>query len=114
MAHFIFYRNIVHTLEKDKHEWTNTKLIFELAAEGDKTVLRFTHEGLVPGKECYKTCAHKGWNIVIKDYLFNFITEGKAHFKQLKFYVYARVFQYLLKFHQISQLNSDLCGVMSF
>jgi hypothetical protein len=64
-------------LEKDKHEWTNTKMIFEIAVEGDKTLLRFTHEGLVPEKECYQRCAHEGWDMVIKDWLFNFITEGK-------------------------------------
>jgi hypothetical protein len=66
-------------LQKDKHEWTNTKMIFEIAPKGDKTTLHFTHEGLVPEKECYSLC-HEGWNTVIKDYLFNFITEGKAHF----------------------------------
>jgi hypothetical protein len=65
-------------LEKDKHEWTNTKMIFEIAVEGDKTLLRFTHEDLVPEKECYERCAHEGWNIVIKDWLFNFITHGKS------------------------------------
>jgi len=65
-------------LEKDKHEWTNTKLIFELEVEGDKTSLCFTHEGLVPEKECYERCSHEGWEIVIKDYLFNFIVSGKS------------------------------------
>ena len=67
-------------LEKDKHEWTNTQLIFEIAAVGDKTLLRFTHQGLVPEKECYERCAHEGWSVVIKEWLFNFIVEGKAHF----------------------------------
>ena len=67
-------------LEKDKHEWTDTKIIFEIAVEVNKTLLRFTHDGLVPEKECYERCALEGWNIVIKDWLFNFITEGKAHF----------------------------------
>lgn len=64
-------------IEKDKSEWTNTKMIFEITAKGDKTVLHFTHEGLVPEKECYAMC-EKGWNKVIKDLLFNFITDGKA------------------------------------
>jgi hypothetical protein len=65
-------------LEKDKHEWTNTKMIFDIAEEGDKTLLRFTHKGLIPEKECYQRCAHEGWDIVIKDWLFNFITEGNS------------------------------------
>ena len=67
-------------LEKDKHEWENTKIIFEIVAEGDKTQLRFTHHGLVPEKECYERCADEGWGIVINDWLFNFIANGKAHF----------------------------------
>jgi uncharacterized protein YndB with AHSA1/START domain len=64
-------------LENDKHEWTNTKMIFEIAVEGDKTILRFTHEGLVPEKECYERCALEGWDIVIKDWLFNFIRDSE-------------------------------------
>ena len=64
-------------LEKDKHEWTNTKMIFEITTKGDKAVLHFTHEGLVPEKECYAMC-EQGWNRVIKDWLFNFITNGRT------------------------------------
>lgn len=63
-------------LEKDKNEWTNTKMVFELAPRGNKTVLHFTHEGLVPEKECYSRC-ERGWNMVIKEWLFNFIRDGK-------------------------------------
>ena len=66
-------------LQKDKHEWTNTKMIFDIAAEGDKTFLHFTHAGLVPEKECYERCAH-GWSMVIKEWLFAFITYNMAHF----------------------------------
>ena len=66
-------------LQKDKHDWKNTKMIFEITPKGDKTVLHFTHEGLVPEKECYSLC-YDGWNTVIKDYLFHFITDGKPHF----------------------------------
>jgi len=61
-------------LEKDKHEWTNTKMVFELTTKGNKTVLHFTHEGLVPGKECYARC-EQGWNMIIRQWLFNFITD---------------------------------------
>ena len=64
-------------LQEDKHEWTNTKMIFEITSKEDKTVLQFTHEGLVPEKECYAMC-NQGWNKVIKEWLFNFITDGKA------------------------------------
>jgi Activator of Hsp90 ATPase homolog 1-like protein len=64
-------------LEKNEEEWTNTKMVFEISTEGDKTVLIFTHEGLVPGKQCYDRCA-QGWDLVIKDWLFKFITAGKV------------------------------------
>lgn len=63
-------------LKKDQHEWTNTKMVFEIIPNGDKTVLHFTHEGLVPVKECY-TMVEQGWNLVIKNHLYNFITAGK-------------------------------------
>jgi Activator of Hsp90 ATPase homolog 1-like protein len=66
-------------LKINQHEWTNTRMIFEIAERGNKTVLRFKHEGLVPEKECYELCA-KGWNTVISDYLFNWITQGKPRF----------------------------------
>jgi len=62
-------------LENDKHEWTNTRMIFEITSKEDKTLLHFTHEGLVPEKECYERC-EQGWNMVIKERLFNFITNG--------------------------------------
>ena len=64
-------------IEKDKYEWTNTKMVFEITTKGDKTVLHFTHEGLAPEKECYAMC-EPGWNMAIKDWLFNFITRGKT------------------------------------
>jgi len=66
-------------LERNKHEWTNTRLVFQIASTGSKTVLRFTHEGLVPAMECYSRCS-EGWAVVIGEYLFAFITEGTPHF----------------------------------
>jgi uncharacterized protein YndB with AHSA1/START domain len=69
---------ILHWLQYDKLEWTNTKMIFEIGPKGDKTFLRFTHEGLVPTKECYRKC-EQGWTMVIKDWLFNYITDGKVN-----------------------------------
>lgn len=62
-------------LQKDKHEWTNTKMVFELTPRGDRTLLRFTHEGLVPEKECYSRC-EQGWTTVILVRLSNYINEG--------------------------------------
>lgn len=37
-------------------EWTNTKISFDIARTGDKTDVRFTHEGMVPQIECYDSC----------------------------------------------------------
>ncbi|MDP9078957.1 MAG: SRPBCC domain-containing protein [Bacteroidota bacterium] len=64
-------------LERDKAEWTNTKLVFEIALTADKTIVQFTHEGLVPAKECYERVA-RSWDMVIREWLFSFITSGKA------------------------------------
>lgn len=65
----------LHWLHKHKHEWTNTKMIFELSASGNKTILRFTHEGLIPGMECYAMC-QKGWSMIISDWLHYYIIHG--------------------------------------
>lgn len=59
-------------LEHNKHEWTNTCMIFELTPYGDKTSLNFTHKGLVPMLECYERVS-QGWTVVIKSRLANFI-----------------------------------------
>lgn len=67
----------LHWLQRNKSEWTNTEMIFEISSKGNRTELQFTHKGLVPNKECYTRCA-QGWNMVIKDKLFNFITTGKT------------------------------------
>ena len=67
----------LYWLQNNKQEWTNTKMIFEIATAGDKTILYFTHEGLIPEKECYAMC-EKGWNLIIKDWLFHFITYGTS------------------------------------
>lgn len=65
---------------RKRDEWTGTKMVFELAGNGDRTVLAFMHEGLTPEKECYVRCSQEGWGVVIKEWLFDFITFGRAHF----------------------------------
>jgi len=66
---------------KDPEEWTDTKMIFELSANGESNLLHFTHSGLTPDKESFARCS-EGWNMIIKDYLFNFITKGTPpHFR---------------------------------
>jgi hypothetical protein len=65
----------LYWLENDKEEWTNTKMIFDITTQDGKTILHFTHEGLVPERECYPMC-EKGWTMIIKDWLFHYITVG--------------------------------------
>lgn len=60
---------------KDKTEWINTKLIFEVSSEGTKTKIVFTHEGLVPSYECYNVC-NDAWTSYIQGSLKNFIETG--------------------------------------
>ena len=60
---------------KDKTEWVNTKLIFELEQEGGKTKVVFTHEGLVPEYECYNVC-NDAWTSYIQGSLQSLITTG--------------------------------------
>jgi hypothetical protein len=64
-------------LQTNNAEWTGTKMIFELTPHGNKTEIRFTHLGLIPELECYERVG-QGWNTVIKDYLFNYLTEGRV------------------------------------
>ena len=59
----------------DKKEWKDTKIVFEISAEGDSTRIQFTHVGLTPQVECYDSCV-KGWDQYIKDSLAKLINEG--------------------------------------
>lgn len=62
---------------KDKTEWVDTKLIFEISNAGPETKVRFTHLGLVPAYECYDVC-QDAWSGYIKNSLKNFIETGKG------------------------------------
>jgi hypothetical protein len=61
----------------DKHEWTGTRIVFEISEINNKTKLRFTHVGLVPDVECYEGCSF-AWGRLIQESLFNLITTGKG------------------------------------
>jgi len=62
---------------KAKKEWKDTEVVFELSSEKNKTKIDFTHNGLVPGVECYNDC-EAGWNGHITNSLVNYINEGKG------------------------------------
>jgi len=62
---------------KDKHEWNNTVITFEITVKDNKTHILFTHVGLVPEIECYTECSNT-WTGYIQDSLFNLITTGKG------------------------------------
>lgn len=62
---------------KDKTEWVDTRLIFELSVEGNQTRITFTHQGLVPEYECYNVC-HDAWTGFIQKSLKEYINTGKG------------------------------------
>lgn len=62
---------------KDKTEWVNTRLIFDISTENGNTRVRFTHEGLVPEYECYNICKD-AWTSYIQGSLQSWITTGKG------------------------------------
>jgi hypothetical protein len=63
---------------KDKKEWNNTEVVFEISSDMNKTKIDFTHVGLVPGIECYDAC-EKGWDGHVTNSLLSFINEGKGN-----------------------------------
>lgn len=63
---------------KDKTEWKDTKIIFEISEKDVKTQIRFTHQGLVPAYECYEICSN-AWGEFATQSLRNLITQGKGN-----------------------------------
>jgi hypothetical protein len=62
---------------KNKHEWTGSKVVFEIVEKDNKTKVIFTHLGLVPEIECFDACSN-AWGPYIKQSLLNLINSGKG------------------------------------
>ncbi len=62
---------------KDKTEWKDTKISFEITQQGNKTQLVFTHIGLIPAYECYNICSD-AWGNYINGSLKSLIETGKG------------------------------------
>jgi hypothetical protein len=45
---------------KNKTEWNNTVVVYEVSSANGSTKINFTHVGLVPNLECYEQCEN-GW-----------------------------------------------------
>lgn len=62
---------------EDKSEWTNTRMIFDIATKGNQTQLTFTHKGLTTAYECYNIC-EEAWTHYIQESLYDLITTGQG------------------------------------
>ena len=62
---------------KDKSEWENTKIIFEVEKAGNRTKVTLTHAGLTPKLECFDGCSG-GWNQYFGQSLKKLIATGKG------------------------------------
>lgn len=60
-----------------KDEWTNTKIVFEIAETDGKTKVDFTHIGLDPSIECFDACSN-AWAPYIQHSLAGLINTGKG------------------------------------
>lgn len=66
---------------KKTDEWTGSQLIFELAQQGNKTQVTFTHQGLTPEIECYDSCA-PAWTMYIEQKLMPLLGAEKVPTKR--------------------------------
>jgi uncharacterized protein YndB with AHSA1/START domain len=56
------------TFTEDQSEWTDTRIVFELAPVDAGTEVRFSHLGLLSAHECYDVCSN-AWSAFLHDSL---------------------------------------------
>ena len=61
---------------KDRAEWTDTRISFEISDKDGRTEVRFAHAGLVPAQECYDSCS-SAWGSLINGSLRKLIATGE-------------------------------------
>ncbi|WP_324275295.1 SRPBCC domain-containing protein [Blastococcus brunescens] len=61
----------------DQSEWLGTEMRFEVTGTDDGTVLRFTHDGLVPTYECFDICRN-AWAFYVGDSLRSLLETGRG------------------------------------
>lgn len=62
---------------RDKAEWTDTEIHFEIAARDGTTEIRFTHVGLAPESECFEVCSDS-WEFYLYTSLRTLIRTGRG------------------------------------
>jgi hypothetical protein len=62
---------------RDKSEWTDTSVSFEVSRRAGSTHVTFTHLGLVPEIECFGACS-SAWDGYINGSLKSLITTGRG------------------------------------
>ena len=59
----------------DPSEWKGTDIVFETAAKGRQTEVRFSHVGLHAKRECYANCS-SAWSLLVSGNLRRLIDTG--------------------------------------
>ena len=62
---------------KDRKEWKDTTITWDISADDSSTRITLTHVGMVPAKECYKDTVG-GWDYFMQKSLLPFMNEGKG------------------------------------
>jgi hypothetical protein len=63
---------------KDKTQWNGTSIVWEFSKIENGTLIKMTHVGLTPAKECYVDC-EGGWTFFVTQSLSNLLTTGKGN-----------------------------------